>query len=479
MNVEVFIHGVPYGESFYGKDEDRNYFGSFYDQSCSDSVRFFIQTRMSNGKKYCYYNYLMYNNIIGNDGRSGSYFGMSVRFDAYCKDFITLYKILDVAFCACVQNKILNVQNGNYKYAIQSFASSPDLMKNVCDKILQLIQSSFTDNSFCSLNAFNGSSSNLPTGNLYEANPNDVEAAIKQHGKIAISPYYVTRRESLLTQQTESKIQQIRQQYDERLNANTAAQNQELITVRNELSSIKEEKKRLENIVSRKDEEISRNNEFISKLETKIKQIERNQKAAKNIESIKTPVLELAEILRGQTQQLKGNNRQKKAITFKGILPLIQFVLTILMLLILLQKIPLKNDDNKKTEQSTSGTETAYGENTNKDNAEGKITNPFTTDDNEHTADGVNGQEESSTHIIDVALYDAKKGVFLAKNQEYEASVKTNASDDGIIWTIEGGVIKGDNNKRTIKFVPQSSTIMISFYNNKGESDTRTLIVQN
>lgn len=477
MNVEVFIHGVPYGESFYGKDEDRNYFGSFYDQSCSDPVRFFIQTRMLNGKKYCYYNYLMYNNIIGNDGRSGSYFGMSVRFDAYCKDFINIYKILDVAFCACVQNKILKVQNGNYKYAIQSFASSPDLMKKVCDTILQLIQSSFTDNSFCSLNVFNGSSSNLPTGNLYEANPNDVEAAIRQHGKIAISPYYVTRRESLLTQQTESKIQQIRQQYDERLNANTAAQNQELITVRNELASIKEERRKLENIVSRKDEEISKNNEQISKLEAKIRQIERNQKAARNIESIKAPILELAEVLGGQKQQLNGNSSQKKNITFKGILPLLQFVLTILMLIILLLKLPLKNDDNKKTEQSTSDTETAYGEDSCKNNAKGEITNPFTTDASEYTADGNN--EEPNSHLIDVARYNEGKGVILTKGNEYEASIKDVASGDVGTWTIEGGEIIGDNNKRTIKFVPQSNTITISFKNNEGKSDTRTLKVQN
>lgn len=30
MNVEIFVHGVPYGESFWGKDnDDRDYFGVF------------------------------------------------------------------------------------------------------------------------------------------------------------------------------------------------------------------------------------------------------------------------------------------------------------------------------------------------------------------------------------------------------------------------------------------------------------------
>lgn len=105
MDIEIFVHGVPNGQSFWGKEEDRNYFGNFYGQSGSDAVKYLIQTRSSNGKTYCYYNYLVYQNVIGNDGREGSYFGLSIRFDAYCKDFIGIYKILDTVFTAHVLNK--------------------------------------------------------------------------------------------------------------------------------------------------------------------------------------------------------------------------------------------------------------------------------------------------------------------------------------------------------------------------------------
>ena len=105
MDIEIFVHGVPNGQSFWGKEEDRNYFGNFYGQSNSDVVKYLIQTRSSNGKTYCYYNYLVYQNVIGSDGREGSYFGLSIRFDAYCKDFIGIYKILDTVFTAHVLNK--------------------------------------------------------------------------------------------------------------------------------------------------------------------------------------------------------------------------------------------------------------------------------------------------------------------------------------------------------------------------------------
>ena len=32
MDIEIFVHGVPNGQSFWGKEEDRNYFGNFYGQ---------------------------------------------------------------------------------------------------------------------------------------------------------------------------------------------------------------------------------------------------------------------------------------------------------------------------------------------------------------------------------------------------------------------------------------------------------------
>ena len=149
MNIEIFVHGVPYGESFLGKDnDDRNYFGAFYNQSCSDEVKFFIQTRSYKGKIYCYYNYLVYKDVIANDGRSGSYFGLSIRLDAYCKDFMSIYKMLDTVFSAYVLNKILKVNKGKYTYLISNFKSELDIMESIYDETLRLFKSMLVGDSF-------------------------------------------------------------------------------------------------------------------------------------------------------------------------------------------------------------------------------------------------------------------------------------------------------------------------------------------
>ena len=78
MKVDLFVFGVPNGEDYWGPEEDRKYFGNFYDQS-NDEVKFFIQTRLSGGKPYCYYNYMVYkshdsniSNVVAFDGRDGS-----------------------------------------------------------------------------------------------------------------------------------------------------------------------------------------------------------------------------------------------------------------------------------------------------------------------------------------------------------------------------------------------------------------------
>ena len=226
MDIEIFVHGVPNGQSFWGKEEDRNYFGNFYGQNNSDAVKYLIQTRSSNGKTYCYYNYLVYQKVIGSDGREGSYFGLSIRFDAYCKDFIGIYKILDTVFTAHVLNKVLKVQNGSYKYIIADFVSASEIMDNIKDAIWQLLQSTLTNDSICSLGSFTIGGRDLPTGNLYEITANDVEATVKKYGKIALSPYYPTVREKNMAQHYDSKLQSAKQQYEERYSAEINAKEQ-------------------------------------------------------------------------------------------------------------------------------------------------------------------------------------------------------------------------------------------------------------
>lgn len=339
MDIEIFVHGVPNGQSFWGKEEDRNYFGNFYGQSNSDAVKYLIQTRSSNGKTYCYYNYLVYQNVIGSDGREGSYFGLSIRFDAYCKDFIGIYKILDTVFTAHVLNKILKFQNGNYKYIIADFVSASEMMGNIKEAIWQLLQSTLTNESVCSLGSFAVGGGSLPTGNLYEITANDVEATVKQYGKIALSPYYPTVREKGMAQQYDSKLQSVKQQYEERYSAEINAKEQTNRSLNNSLASVQRECTKLQESIAQKDKIIAQKESDITNLEYQIKQIGQTQKAIKNLNLIKAPIAELANILGGQKVHGREENiKQKKENPFsvKGLISLANLAMLLVVLIVVI-----------------------------------------------------------------------------------------------------------------------------------------------
>lgn len=337
MDVEIFVHGVPNGESFWGKDEDRNYFGNFYDQSCSDKVRFFIQTRTSNGKIYCYYNYLVYGNVVGNDGRDGSYFGLSIRFAAYCKDFMNVYKVLDIVFSTYVVNSILKMQNGNYKYIVPDFSNAHDVLKKISSSIWELIQSALTGESFCTLNGFKTNGTQFPSANLYESTSSEVEAAVRQYGKIVISPYYQTSREKTLAKNYEARLNAEKQQCEDRIRANATASKNEITQKENELSLLRTNNS---NLASK----IAEQKETIQKLNGKIQEHNLTKKNIAIIETIKEPVIELASAL-GYTAQsnLDDGHKWKLQSFIRYIIPWINTILGVIIISILIFPSKEKN----------------------------------------------------------------------------------------------------------------------------------------
>ena len=485
MDIEIFVHGVPNGQSFWGKEEDRNYFGNFYDQSNSDAVKYLIQTRSSNGKTYFYYNYLVYQNVIGSDGRVGSYFGLSIRFDAYCKDFMGIYKILDTVFTAHVLNKILKVQNGNYKYIIAEFVSASEMMGNIKETIWQLLQSTLTNESVCVLGSFAVGGGSLPTGNLYEITANDVEANVKQYGKIALSPYYPTVREKGIVREYKSKLQSVEQQYKERYSAEINAKEQTNRSLNNSLASVQRECTKLQESIAQKDKIIAQKESAITKLEYQIKQIGQTQKAIENLHLIKAPIKELANILEGQqVHERKEDIKQKKENHFsvKGLISLANLAMLLAVLIVVVSllfkmspkenkpvdsfevlqdSISILNKEIKNLKSQLSGVE-------NENTSIGQVANPFSS-------------ETTPTRVrISVTGYNEGNRTYLQKDNEYVVTVLDSQNPDNGSWSISGGRIEGNAKGKSIKFVPESDNeVTITYTNPNGENKSRSLIVQN
>lgn len=223
MDVEIFVHGVPYGQSFWGKDErEKDFFGSFYVQNCPEKTRFLIQTRSVGGKTYCYYHYLVYGNVLSSEGRKGSYFGLSVRLDMYARDFESMYDVLAAVFDTEVKHKVLEKLGENLKYKIADFTSSNEVMKAIYGRTWSMLEGFLSNGEIVPLNGFNAGGDKLLIVNLQEAvdvGMDKVEAKVKQNGKLVLSPNHPTQREKNQQKNFDAQIAQERQSHEEQLSA--------------------------------------------------------------------------------------------------------------------------------------------------------------------------------------------------------------------------------------------------------------------
>lgn len=339
MEVEVFVHGTPHGESFWGKEEDRMFFGSFYTQTCSDEVKFLIQTRLTMGKSYCYYSYLLYKNVIESGGRAGSYFGLTIRMDAYCKDFMRVYKILDMVFSAYVLNKVLKPLADGYKYVVSNFTDSLELMDNISEGTLRLIQATFekTPEDFCSFNGFSTNKTYRNSANLYEITADVVENLLRQDGAIALSPYYQTSKERQAEEKYQERLQKVKEQYEARLQQDAKEKDK----VDASLSSVRSKCNSLEGDLSDKQKEIEELKKEIDSYKKKKNSAEQVRKSSEIIERIKEPIIELAGIFGGPQKPKEPPRPQESLSRVKVIKSFMPFVNFFLLLIVLASSFPM------------------------------------------------------------------------------------------------------------------------------------------
>lgn len=341
MDVELFVHGVPNGEAFWGKDETcRNYMGQFYVE-CSDEVRFLIQTCELKGRRFCFYNYLVYKsagalepNVVGFDGRDGSYFGLTLRLDAYCKDVAKVYRILDTIYNVYILGKILKMDKSKLKYVTPDFSGVSTQLQLVETATMQLIQNAFVASDFSGINDFAIGGITLSKFNLNDCTPDRVLEQVKKCGLIAISPYYPTIKEIGLQQSYGTQMQTVQQQCEAKINAIVESNNREKNDIRNNLSLQESITKQLQQTVLQKEEVIRQQNSRILGLENDLKRTGYSRKVAQIVEPIQKPISELNLILRQICP--KGTSVEKRTSDSMKWVKLIPVLNTLLLILLII-----------------------------------------------------------------------------------------------------------------------------------------------
>ena len=215
MDVELFMSGTPAGESFWGKEEERKYFSTFYNGS-KDKPKMLVQVRKAqSGKTYCYYNYLVYDGVVASDGRAGSFFCVSLRTDCYCREYGNMYSLLDGIFRERIAGHFLKrTQGGVLKYEIANFDSVSAEIKGIFEEIMRRMRGLFSAESFTGLDGFATQSSAIAKVNLYDCTEEKVAEYVKRYGAVELSPYFPTEKEMAERRETEEKKRTVNEEFE-------------------------------------------------------------------------------------------------------------------------------------------------------------------------------------------------------------------------------------------------------------------------
>lgn len=134
IECHVFLHGVPDGHDWIGTDNKNDiYVDNLYGGISKDMSAYMI-VEMNNN--YSYYTLVRSKDYTDFTGRSGSFFGITMRIKQHCylvqRD---IYNLFSDIYNTLILNDIIQPNRSGGKYLVRRFQSKPDIIKKVCKKI--------------------------------------------------------------------------------------------------------------------------------------------------------------------------------------------------------------------------------------------------------------------------------------------------------------------------------------------------------
>ena len=254
MNTIVF-HGVPQGHDVFGGGGDK-YFESFYgiSESFKGAKTVFVVEVRKDASGFCsYYSYIRPQNVVANSGRSGSYFGMSLKVDGqYCTDVYSLFQLFDKIYDEKIIGSILQQSGNTEQYRIASFVDADYQLKTIAQLADNQIKAYFEndfeeiDSSFTKQYA-----SASVYYNLDDVNSEAFFNSTRVYGKVFISPEYASK-DSVISSlsSSEKKHQALKADYEKQI-ADLQKENAQIPGLKDQLSKIQTD---FENLVKQSQE---------------------------------------------------------------------------------------------------------------------------------------------------------------------------------------------------------------------------------
>ena len=195
MEVDLFIHGVPHGWDFWGKESDRSYFGNFY-KPTQAARQLVVETRVSGGRAYAYYHYLLNADVVDYDGRDGSYVGVTVRVDAYCLPYRYMWMVLDRLFSQRLRPLLFGQAGPKLRWRVAALRQADKQLADAQEHLLELLGAMLRATDFEPIGhdiaARTNTGIDLCT---VDATDQQVQQAVAQYGRVSVSGGHPSERE--------------------------------------------------------------------------------------------------------------------------------------------------------------------------------------------------------------------------------------------------------------------------------------------
>ena len=305
MDLEIYIHGASKGHQVWPIEKKDAYINCFY-VPASEETKFLIELRSNqDGKLFCYYSYLKYKNVVGGDGRDGSYFGITLRLDYYCTDVVTIYNILDTIYKKHIIGTLLSRENGINKYIVTDFQTKENELNEAKKTLISLLQLSVSSYDFLSIQSLQAyKDGSLPEVNLLDCTKDNILSVMRKCSKVAISPYYLTLKDKHTQNTMNDQIDNIRRSKESEIsNLNDQLNRQKKLAndEKNVLTGKAENlQKKIDDLTSDK-AKLSASLSSLEKenqsLQNKLRSSEERKNAAELVASLREPLTKLAKIV--------------------------------------------------------------------------------------------------------------------------------------------------------------------------------------
>lgn len=220
LNINLYVHGVPMGHKTWGAlGEDGSFITNFYRPKWPAKELMQVDIMECKGKVYSYYTFVKGQNVMGYDNRTGSYFALTIKMDAYYADLQNMYKILSAAYEKMCVGRLVQKQGEDTKFIVQDFSVLDNELKRMENRIISYI-GEFSNNK--DLVSFSGFKTNgqlaTQTENLLECDNAKALNTVKATGKISVSPYYPSKKVKELISKNENEMQKLQQMTSQQIN---------------------------------------------------------------------------------------------------------------------------------------------------------------------------------------------------------------------------------------------------------------------